>query len=555
MQPRPYQSDCLDAIIQAIPDQKHILIMAATGAGKTIVFCLLIKRLLTEWPHIKIGILAHRRELIMQAQDKLLKTWPEAPIGIACSSTGEVVDLDKPVVIGSVQTLSRRVEETSPFDLIIVDEAHRIPPINKKSQYQQWLAHMKRYNSEVRILGFTATPYRLSHGYIYGNVKRPDNDNLFDSLNYRIGISDLQRDGYLCQYRAKEAKNISSDLSKVKVAGDFNISELSDVMSRTEHVGSAVNAVEKYAAGRRNIVVFCVTISHAEKIVDAFRAAGQVAAAVHSKMPMAQRDMTLREFESGRIRILANVGVLTEGWDSPAVDCILMCRPTKSAALYVQMCGRGLRPHPDKKDVLILDLANNCSTHGDPDKPRIPIPGRAGKTDAILKVCPNCFELIPVSSKECRACGYCYPVEVREQNGQVEMASVQWTKAPAPIVVDVVEADFAYYISKAGNEMMRIKLTCQSDHFIQPLWVNEFFDFAGNNEWAMLKAQRLWGSLVGSEPPMSLAEAEERKGELIMSIPHQVEVTLKNKWWNIARWGVAPWNESSALNESEEIPF
>jgi DNA repair protein RadD len=543
MQPRPYQSECLEAILQAIPEQREILIAAATGAGKTIVFCLLIKTLLTNWPQIKIGILAHRRELIMQAQDKLLKTWPDAPIGIACGSTGEVIDIDKPVVIGSIQTLARRVEETSPFDLIIVDEAHRIPPINKKSQYQGWLAAMRRFNPEVRIVGVTATPFRLGHGYIYGAVKRPDNDNLFPSLNYRIGISDLQRQGYLCEYRAKEAKNISSDLSKVKVSGDFAIGELGEVMSRKEHVGSAVSAVEKYAVGRRRIVVFCVTIDHAQRVVDAFREAGHIAAAVHSDMPMKQRDMTLAEFEAGRIRILANVGVLTEGWDSPAVDCIVMCRPTKSAALYVQMVGRGLRPHPDKDDVLILDLANNCREHGDPDKPRIPIPGRAGKADAILKVCPKCFELIPVGAKECRECGYAYPVEVVQQNGSVEMANVAWCKTPAPTVVSVVEAAFNEYVSKAGNRMMRLGLTCQASHSINPIWCNEFLDFDGNNEWAMGKARRLWASLVGTDPPASVDEAVERHGEMLMSVPGKIEVALKNKWWSVARWGVAPWNE------------
>ena len=189
----------------------------ATGAGKTIIFCKLIKELLSHWPQIRIGILAHRRELIGQAHAKLLEEWPEAPIGIACASTGMRVDTDCPVVIGSVQTLVRRVEETAPFDLIIVDEAHRIPPVNKKSQYQSWLSAIKKSNSKLRILGCTATPFRLGHGYIYGNVCKPGNQNLFNSLDFHIGIRQLQKEGYLCDYRAKEAETIESELKSVRV--------------------------------------------------------------------------------------------------------------------------------------------------------------------------------------------------------------------------------------------------------------------------------------------------------------------------------------------------
>jgi DNA or RNA helicases of superfamily II len=141
-------------------------------------------------------------------------------------------------------------------------------------------------------------------------------------------------------------------------------------MSRPMHVGSAVNALDQYAIDRRHAVVFAVTIAHAEKLLEAF---GDQATIIHSELREDERSQALRDFETGIKRVIINVGILTEGWDSPAVDCIIMCRPTVSAGLYVQMTGRGLRPHPDKKDVLILDLANNCVTHGDPDSPKVKI--------------------------------------------------------------------------------------------------------------------------------------------------------------------------------------
>jgi DNA repair protein RadD len=549
VQLRPYQEQMIKVTMGAIPADQFILIMAATGSGKTIFFCELCKRLLTQWPQLRIAILAHRGILVEQARDKMLKVWPEAQIGIACSSVEKAKAIDEPITIGTIQTLIKQAKNLAPFDLIIIDEAHRLRPRNQKSQYQVFLKTMLRYNTATRVLGVTATPYQLGNGYCYGTVCRPGNENWFPALHYRIGISDLQKQGHLCEYRAKEAANISSDLARVKVSGDFNVGELGDVMSRTEHVGSAVSAVEKYAVGRKRIVVFCVTIEHAKKVAEAFKTAGHTAAAIHSEMPQGMREMVLREFEAGHLRIICNVGVLTEGWDSPAVDCIVMCRPTKSAALYVQMCGRGLRPHPDKTDVLILDLSNNCSEHGDPDNPKIPIPGRLGKAEATLKVCPRCFELVPVGAKECRACGYCWPVEVKEQNGTVEMQAVSWSKNPAPTVVDVVEKNFKEYTSKAGNRMMRLSLTVQGPTSVNTHWVNEFFDFDGNNEWANGKARRLWAALVGSNPPESVAEAERRADELLVNVPARVEIVMKNKFWNVARWGVAPWNFT------DEVPF
>ena len=537
---RPYQQDCLDTIVGAIPDHQHILVQAATGAGKTIVFCALIQQLLSKWPYIRIGILAHRRELIGQARDKLLITWPDAPIGIACASTGEAVDTDQPVVIGSIQTLVRRLESTAAFDVIIVDEAHRIPPLNLRSMYSNWIEKMQQANPAVRVLGFTATPFRLGHGYIYGAEKKPENRNLFPALNYRIGIEDLQPLGFLCPYRAKTiANSVSADLATVSVKGDYNIAELSDVMGRQEHVGSAVHALKEHAADRKRIVVFAVTIAHATKLMVAFTAAGYRAATVHSKMPLAQRDMILRGFEQGMVQVMTSVGVLTEGWDSPAVDCLVLCRPTKSTGLYVQMVGRGLRPHPDKTDVLILDLSNNCLTHGDPAKPTVTIPG-APPADAVpvLKACPKCEELVRTGIMVCPACGYEWPPpEVIVNNDPVVLRDVSWS-APEPITATIERADFYPYTSRAGNFMMRLEMRCRVNGHVGTNFVNEYFDFDGNNAYGHSKALRLWRMLVQTDPPQSVAEAGERRGELLMSLPEQVMIVQKEKFWNVQRWTI-----------------
>lgn len=351
---RPYQEEAIETVIRAMCSDRYVLLQAATGAGKTILFSDLIRRFLKDY-QMRIAVLAHRRELITQVSDKLRKVWPDAPIGLACASVTNDVDTDAPVVIGSIQTLSRRLGKTSPFDLVIIDEAHRLPPRNQKSQYRTFLTRMEEHYPGLRVLGVTATPYRLGVGYIYGNLCKPGVENWFPDLHYKVGIGTLMDAGYICGIRAKEAENIEAELAGIRTSGgEYNISDLSDLMSREVHVGSAVKAYQQYGEDRRHVVVFCVTIEHAEKLLEAYREAGYTAGCVHSGMTLEERDRTLADYESGRIRILTNVGVLQEGWDSPQTDCIMLCRPTKSPALYVQQIGRALRIHPGKEDMLIL---------------------------------------------------------------------------------------------------------------------------------------------------------------------------------------------------------
>lgn len=171
-------------------------------------------------------------------------------------------------------------------------------------------------------------------------------------------------------------------------------------MGSAIHIGSAVKDIQDYAAYRQHIVVFAITIEHAEALRDAFREAGYDAEAVHSKQPQEQRQYYLQRFDSGALRIVCNVGVLTEGWDCPNVDCMLMCRPTLSPALYVQMVCRGLRLSPGKEDCLLLDLSGNWKQHGDPNDPIVHWKNGSGKKkeEAVSGPsagveCPKCKHL------------------------------------------------------------------------------------------------------------------------------------------------------------------
>jgi len=560
---RKYQQEMIDTAFAALKQDKFVLIQGATGAGKTLVFSGLVKKLITAYPQMRIAILAHRLELVQQAKDKLLKVWPFAPIGVACASAKEKMDTDSPVTIGSIQTLVNHAQTTAPFHLIIIDEAHIVPPANVESQYQQWLSVMQKYNPDVRVLGFSATPFRLLHGYIFGDKCKDGNVNWFDQLNYKIGIRELQKQGYLCGYRAKAIVDIGNDLDRIKTTGgEFNLGELSDLMSNITHVGSAIKAFQEYGEGRKHVLVFAVTIDHAETLNKAFRDAGFTSTIVHSKLPMQQRKMALDSFESGQTQFIVNVGILTTGWDSPTINCIMMCRPTKAPALFVQMTGRGLRICEGKKDVLILDLANNCKRHGDPADPIVEIPQGGGTTQkAPQKHCPRCKEMMHASASECPACGFIFEVEKKEEyHGNIQMKTVEFKAKlkEKPFDFKVSDGGMEIYHSKKGNKM--IKVWIMDTSFIPPKYVNVFWQFDDDaHEFARKKARMDWFTLTGNKPPESTEEAYKRQGEIQMNLPDSLQVIKDGDFLKVHQWRPVgatpkPMKKQEQLIE-EEIPF
>lgn len=407
---RSYQREAVDRAKQAFNQRKGFtLIQAATGAGKTIIFCTLIKELLEKTPTLRIAVLAHRRELAAQARDKLVSIWPEAPIGIACSSLNKKSDVKNKVTIGTIQTLAR-VSKITPFNLIIIDEVHRLPTKEKDSQFGDFLRHMMELNAGLQVLGVTATPFRLGHGYIFGKYCKTPWANWFEKLSYTIGISRLQDEKFLAPYHYMISDSeINSDLENLSSSefGDYRVDELEKVVIKQQHLHSAVKTLMSHAADRKGIVIFCVSIPHAEMLRDELLKEGITSASVHSEMPITERDAILKGFDDGDIRVLTNVNVLTEGWDSPRADCVMLCRPTLSTALYVQMVGRGLRLHPDKRDCLVLDLSGCFQRHGSVKSPIVRIdndPIGPKEESSSERHCPECTEVIPLSIAQCPYC-------------------------------------------------------------------------------------------------------------------------------------------------------
>ncbi|MBR4741319.1 MAG: DEAD/DEAH box helicase, partial [Desulfovibrio sp.] len=529
---RPYQTEALDAVLSDVCSSQDVCLQAATGAGKTIIFSAFIQRLREQYPSMHIGVLAHREQLVRQAHEKLLSVWPEGAdqIGIACSSVSGQFDAEKPVIIGSPQTLINRINKLPALQLIIVDECHRLPPKNVKSQYNGIISALREKYDQMRMIGVTATPYRLNHGYIYGD-KLTRGDNWFAKLSYSITIEKLQQEGFLCPLRAfaaADSTHLDHDLSAVKkTGGDYNVRQVSNVMSTEHHLLSAVNAVREYATDRQHIVVFACTIEHAESLRDTFANAGFTACVVHSEQKHDERQRNLDAFDQGKVQVICNVGVLTEGWDCTSVDCMVMCRPTLSPALFVQMVGRGLRLHADKEDCLLLDLSGNYLRHGDLDNPYITTGERGAskekKTEekdetVAAKECPKCKLLVKANTIQCPNCGqFLKPVN----NGSMVLTEIKKPAKPKDAVfnahIECVSID--EYISRAGNNIIRFNLYCVPDGSRDQILVHHYWDMEGISGSKRFKERSglEWDRFSNGRPrPHSMREAMARMDEITL---------------------------------------
>jgi superfamily II DNA or RNA helicase len=350
---RDYQRECLDAILARYrAGVRRQLVCLPTGTGKTVIFA--------EFPAFfrmknRMLVLAHREELLEQAKDKLLRANPALRVEI--EQAGRRADPDAQVVVASVPTLgregSKRLERLEPerFFIVVVDEAHHAVAETYKRVIERFgfLA-----GDEKRLLvGFTATP------------KRGDSVGLnavFQEISFSRNLPEMIEAGYLCPIAGWRVET-AVDLSRVRTShGDFVPSQLSAAVNVTERNALVVKVFLDRLADRQTLV-FCVDVAHTETLADAFRQAGVAASAVTGDTEPDARKKALQDFSAGRVRVLTNCMVLTEGYDETSIAGILLARPTKSSLLYTQMIGRGTRLHPGKKELSVVDIVDVTRGH------------------------------------------------------------------------------------------------------------------------------------------------------------------------------------------------
>lgn len=391
LQPRPYQEDALQALHEHICGKDtNPCIVIPTGGGKSVLIAWAIQRWKDDYPPLRVAILAHRKELVAQNSAELAEVWPGADIGVYAAGL-QRRDTDNSIIYASIDSVCKRGGEFKPFDLIIVDEAHRIPP-SGEGKYRTFLQMQRLQNPAIRVIGCTATAFRMAGPLCH-------KDHILHEVCYEAQIFDLIRDGYLCKLWSRRGEH-QPDLSQVRRnnGGDYITKSLAEAVDKQCVVSQAVHdAVQNIRAHDRNhLIFFCVDVEHCKRVSQELKLYGINAPHITAGTPRRRRDAIAQDFKLGRIRAICNVNVYTEGFNAKQVDCIILLRPTLSKGLYMQMVGRGLRVHPGKEDCLILDYAHCIDEHGPVDCID------AGETPLFdCRKCGNVF------SRQIRVCPHC----------------------------------------------------------------------------------------------------------------------------------------------------
>ncbi len=377
-----------------------------TGAGKSHIIAALCKDAVQKWPETRILMLTHQKELIEQNSEKMRQHWPNAPMGIYSASIGRRC-LSEPITFAGIQSVRNKSSAIGHIDLCIIDECHLVSH-KEEGGYRTLLSQLKAINPTLRVIGLTATPYRLGHGLI------TDKPALFDDLIEPVTIEELVYKGYLSVLRSK-VTNLKLSVEGVhKRGGEYIESELQAAVDTNDNNVQVVSEIIRFGADRKSWLIFCAGVDHSEHIAELLHENGIIAECITGKTPKAEREKILAAFKRGEIRALTNAQVLTTGFDAPGIDLIAMLRPTMSASLYCQMAGRGLRIAPDKKDCLVLDFAGAVQTHGPITAIKPPKRGGDGAGEAPVKACDECGELVHPSVMICPCCGTQFPEPVKK---------------------------------------------------------------------------------------------------------------------------------------------
>ena len=458
MKLRYYQDDAVQSTYDYLRrTSTNPCIVIPTGGGKTPVLATISRDAVQRW-NGRVCILAHVKELLEQSVNKLQAICPDIPVGVYSAGLKRR-DVESPIIVAGIQSVYKRACELGAFNLILIDEAHMLPP-DGEGMYQQFLADAKTVNPNVRLIGLTATPFRLKSGELCGP------DNLLNDVSYEISVKELINQGYLCPVLTKAMVN-RIDTSGLHIrAGEFIASEVEDLVNGDDMVLAACREVVHLTEDRKSVLIFGASVPHAEQIQHTIqRLTGSECGLVTGDTPADERDVLLRRFKGERIQVdlfggetaplkyLVNVNVLTTGFDAPNIDCVAMLRPTASPGLYYQMVGRGFRLSPEKQNCLILDYGENIRRHGPVDA-LIPQSKRGGGGGVPpMKECPECQTVMLAAFASCPECDYQFPPAERTTTHETSASEDGIISGQViDIEYDVCRVEYRVHTKKGATE-------------------------------------------------------------------------------------------------------
>jgi DNA repair protein RadD len=524
---RPYQSEAIEAVHAYWQDGGgNPLVELATGTGKSVVLGQICRDVVEAYD-ARVLVLTHVKELVEQDFRATMRLWPQCPAGINSAGLGRR-ETRAQVLFASIQSVHRLDEHSlGKRQLIIVDEAHLLPKTGD-GMYLKLIDRLRSAEPDMRVLGLTATPYRLDSG----RLDKGDN-RIFDRIVYSYGIGEGVRDGYLSPLTARNSEGGQIDVSGVaRRGGEFVDGALQAAASRPSLVVEACREIVAKGHDRRGWIVFCAGVEHASQVMDQLRSMGVAVACITGETPAHERDRTIKAFKAGQLRCLTSVGVLTTGFDAPHVDLIALLRPTLSTGLYVQMLGRGTRLADGKTNCLVLDFSGNVRRHGPVDAISVgdgKVKGDAREEAAVkpetvrAKACPECGSLVGLRVIECDDCGHVWPIENKHEakadsNVSVMVREVEqeWHPVTAIRVRPHVSAS-------TGNKTLRVDYSCGLETHSE--WIG-----IGATGWGGERAALWWRLFVSANVPSSVDEAPVTLPVNVTAI----RIRREGKYWRVA---------------------
>jgi len=519
IQLRYYQQEALDALYNYfLTGQKgNPLIGLPTGTGKSVLPAAFIHGIMKNWPNQRFLMITHVKELIAQNANVLLNVWPEAPLGIYSSGL-KLKQTAQPIIFGGVQSMIKHPDWFGHRDIAFVDEAHLVSA-EESSQYQTFFAFMKLINPNLKIIGMSATLYRMGMGMITENGLFTD--VVYDKTNME-GFNELLNAGYMSPLIPLRTRT-ELDVSDVSVQkGEFIATQLQGAVDKAEITFKALQELVHAGQNRKSWLIFASGIEHAEHIAEQLGAFGVDCAPVHSKRPSEYNDAAIKAFKSNSLRAIVNYGKLTTGFDHPEIDLIGMLRPTLSVPLWVQMLGRGTRPA--KENCLVLDFARNTPRLGPINDPQIPKMKKGEAGEMPVKICEACGAYNHTKVRFCCNCGneFSFQVKIVSKAGTDELIKAAASE-PVPIIetLNVMTATYEKHPGKF-NKPPTIKAT-----YFTPTKYTEYVCLQ-HNGMAGKMARDWWRRRHRTEPPATVDEALKFISEL--RCPRFIRVHTNKKY-------------------------
>lgn len=542
LQPRDYQDEAANSVFAYFAEKDgNPLIAMPTGTGKSVVIAELLRRIYSYYPNERVMVLTHVKELIAQNFAKLLEAWPLAPAGIYSAGIGRR-ETHQRITFAGIASVAKRAEEFGYIGLVLVDEAHLVSP-SDATMYQKFFDALRRVNPKLKVVGLTATAWRLGHGKLH------EDHPIFTDVCFDItgleAFNRLIREGYLCPLVPK-ATDAKLDTDGVHTrGGEFIASELQAAVDKHDITYAALKEAVALAGDRFSWLLFCAGVEHSIHVAEMLTSLGVPCKSVHSKLADGERDAILRDWKAGRLKAVSNNNVLTTGIDHPALDCIVMLRPTASVILWVQMLGRGTRPYyapgydlgtqqgrldaiaaSHKPNCLVLDFARNTQRLGPINDPVVPRKKGEKAGEAPIKLCPNCSTYNHASARMCVFCGHEFPVmgpRVQQHAGTLDLI-----KADLP-VVEVFKVDQVTYAihTKLGKPpCLRVAYFSGYTRKFQ-----EFVLFEHGDGLSQRKVRQWWRARVPG-PDANAAPVPATTSEALALVTHLRAPTHLRVWVN-----------------------